>query len=278
LAAANSVIKEDFIVAATTSSGDLWIRRFHTDPPCGQAEAANAQPPARLRLVCFPHAGGSATFFFPMSAVLPATVEVLAVQYPGRQDRRADRPIEDIAELADQISAVLRPRSDLPLAFFGHSMGAVVAFEVARRLEQESGLVLSALFASGRRAPSVRRDEPPVHVRDDDGVVAELEQLAGTGKALLGDAELLRMILPAIRGDYKAIETYQHAPGPKLSCPITVLVGDADPHTTLDEARRWRELTAGPFDLRVFPGGHFYLSSHQAAVADAVISGLSTRV
>ncbi|TYB44917.1 thioesterase II family protein [Actinomadura chibensis] len=234
--------------ARSNTAGDAWARAFHPAPD------------AAARLVCFPHAGGAASFYFPVSAALRPGTEVLAVQYPGRQDRRAEDPITDLQVLADRVFEALRPRlADRP-AFFGHSMGAVVAFEVARRMEREDGVSPAVLVASGRRAPSRRRAES-VHLRDDDGIVRELKRLNGTGSVLLEDAELLRTFLPAVRGDYRAIETYECPPGPPLTCPITVFTGDDDPHVTLDEARAWRDHTTGAFDLQVFQGGHFYLTA-----------------
>ncbi|OZM70205.1 thioesterase [Amycolatopsis antarctica] len=244
-------------MSVPTADNALWIRRFHPSPD-----------PA-VRLVCFPHAGGSASFFFPVSKALSGSMEVLAVQYPGRQDRRTAPCIDNIEALAEEIYTVMRPWTDSPLAFFGHSMGAVLAFEVARRLEDRDGVELVGLFASGRRAPSRHRDEY-VHTRDDNGIIAELRQLSGTDAALLGDEELLRMILPAIRSDYKAIETYRCDATATIRSPINVMVGDDDAKTTLDEARDWARHTTGEFDIRVFPGGHFYLSNHQAEVIDAI--------
>jgi pyochelin biosynthesis protein PchC len=236
----------------TTVDSDAWIRRFHPGP---------AGAP---RLVCFPHAGGSASFFYPVSEALGGAVEVLALQYPGRQERRKEEPIREIHALADTLTDVLRPWTAEPFAFFGHSMGAILAYEVALRLAQE-GTAPVVLFASGRRAPSTHRMET-VHQRDDDGVVEELKKLAGTEAALLADEELLRMILPAIRADYTAIETYTPRPGPVLTCPVSVLVGDSDPAVTLAEAQKWQDHTTGPFDLRSFTGGHFYLTGHQREV------------
>ncbi|MFJ2033831.1 thioesterase II family protein [Streptosporangium sp. NPDC087985] len=232
-----------------STNDDLWIRRFH---PANGADA---------RLVCLPHAGGSASFYFPVSQALSPTVDVLAVQYPGRQDRRGERCIENIGALADEIARVLRSWTDRPLALFGHSMGAILAFEVTRRLERDADTVPFGLFASGRRAPSTRRAES-VHLRDDDGIVAELKRLNGTDSSVLGDDELLRMVLPATRSDYRAVETYVCEPGATVRAPITVLTGDADPKTTLDEARAWSAHTTGDFDLRVYSGGHFFLTSH----------------
>ncbi|CAL9654992.1 alpha/beta fold hydrolase [Streptomyces sp. Tu 3180] len=231
---------------STTPSDNLWIRRFRPSP-----DAAD-------RLVCFPHAGGSASFYVPVAAALSPGVDVLAIQYPGRQDRRGEPAPASVAELADGVAAALAGWDDRPLTFFGHSMGALVAFETARRAERAgSGPV--RLFASGRRAPSRTRDER-VHTLDDDGVVAELRALAGTDAKVLQDEELLRMVLPAIRSDYRAVETYRCEPGARVRCPVTVLTGDADPRTTLEEARAWSGHTEAGCDVRVFSGGHFFLS------------------
>lgn len=238
---------------------DLWLRQFHPAPD------------APVRLVCFPHAGGSATFYHPVSAALASDCDVAALQYPGRQDRRMEPNVDDIGVLADRIAPVVAPLFDRPVVFFGHSMGAIIAFEVARRLREE-GHTPAMLFASGRRAPSTRRVET-VHQRDDDGIVAEMKAMSGTDAQVLGDEELLRMVLPAIRSDYRAIETY----GPvdaTVDCPITALVGDADPKTTVPEADAWRAHTTAAFRIQEFRGGHFYLSSRAAEVIAVVREAL----
>jgi pyochelin biosynthesis protein PchC len=249
-------------LVGTTVDSDAWIRRFHPGP--------DGVP----RLVCFPHAGGSASFFYPVSQALGPGVEVLALQYPGRQERRKEEPLREIHALADVLTDVLRPWTDRPFAFFGHSMGAILAYEVALRLGQEDTAPV-VLFASGRRAPSTHRVET-VHQRDDDGVVRELKKLAGTEAALLADEELLRMILPAIRADYTAIETYAPRPGQRLSCPVQVLIGDSDPAVTLAEAQQWEDHTTGPLELRSFTGGHFYLTGHQREINALIRDRLTT--
>jgi surfactin synthase thioesterase subunit len=232
---------------------DLWCRRYR---PSRSATA---------RLVCLPHAGGSAPYFLPMSTAFSPEVDVVAIQYPGRQDRRTERAIGELEVLADRIYGVLRRQPGLPLTIFGHSMGAIVGFELIRRLEADGNGPVR-LYASGRRAPSTHRDDA-VHLRDDAGILAEIRALNGTASSVLGDDEMMRATLPALRADYHAIETYTCDPGVTVNCPISVLVGDNDPKTTLDEARAWAGHTTASCDLQAFGGGHFFLADH----ADEII-------
>ncbi|GAA1394190.1 alpha/beta fold hydrolase [Kitasatospora putterlickiae] len=239
----------------TTDRESAWLRRFH---PAEQA---------RVRLVCLPHAGGSASYFFPLSRCLAPEAEVLAVQYPGRQDRHTEPLFTDLAEPADRIAEALKVWDDLPLALFGHSMGATIGFEVARRLEA-SGTVPVALFASGRRAPSRVRDEG-IHRRPDQEFLAEMVSLGGASEVLLKEPELLRLYLPVVRGDYRAAETYRYQEGPALTCPVFGLTGDRDQQAEIENVAAWAEHTTGAFGLEVFPGGHFYLND-APAVTDLV--------
>jgi surfactin synthase thioesterase subunit len=241
---------------------EAWIRTFHPAAPDATA------------LVCLPHAGGSASFFFPLSRALAPSVAVLAVQYPGRGDRYREPNLSSVPELADHIFAAVTAVTAGPVAFFGHSMGAVLGYEVALRMQRAGRPDPILLFASGRRAPSHYRDEN-VHRGDDARVVAELRRLSGTHADMFADAELMRLILPAVRSDYQAIETYRHDPRARLSCPITVLTGTADPMTTLAEAHGWRQHSTGPVDVQVFPGDHFFLVDQAAAVTDAIRAGLA---
>ncbi|MGC9498420.1 thioesterase II family protein [Streptomyces sp. WG7] len=239
-----------------------WVRRYHP---------SDESP---IRLVCLPHAGGSAPFYFPMSQSLAPAVDVLSVQYPGRQDRRDEPGITDIGVYADRLTAELVPWLDRPLALFGHSMGAVLAFEVTRRLERDHGVSPVRIFASGRRSPSSFRHET-VHLRDDDGIVAEMRALSGTDSRILGDEEILRMVLPAIRSDYTAIENYRAALEDTVLAPVTVLTGDADPRTSREEADAWERHTTGGFGIHRFPGGHFFLASHQERIMKLVSEELA---
>lgn len=235
---------------------DLWVRRFH---PADDAPT---------RLLCLPHAGGSASYFFGVAKALAPEVDVLAVQYPGRQDRLGEPGLTSAHDLADQLVEAVLPLIDRPVTLFGHSLGATVGFEVALRL-QRMGITPTALFASGRRAPH-RRGFECTYLRDDAGLIADVRALAGTQTALLDDEDVLRMVLPAIRSDYTAAETYEYRPGSRLHCPVFALVGDDDPRVTIEEADAWREHTDAGFELAVHPGGHFYLNDHVTAVLRSI--------
>lgn len=237
-----------------------WIRKY------------SQCPEGAPQLICFPHAGGSATSYLAFSQALRPAVQVAAVQYPGRQERQHEPHFLSITALAEQIAAVLRESVAPPFSFFGHSMGAVVAFEVARRLQQ-TGDSPQWLFASGRRAPSRKR--PPL-IFDDSDVVSQLRLLGGTDPRFLRDKELLATILPVVRHDYLAVERYEWLPGTPLTCPITALIGDSDPHSTVEEASAWAEHSTGPFDLCVFSGGHFFLDAHSAAVTRTILAALGS--
>ncbi|MFI7123020.1 thioesterase II family protein [Amycolatopsis sp. NPDC049868] len=240
-----------------------WIRRYQ--PWDG----------APFRIVCFPHAGGSASYFFPMAKALSSAADVLAVQYPGRQDRRSERCLESITELADEAAEALLPWLDRPTVLFGHSMGATLGFEVARRLEANGATELRALFASGRVAPSRARDERVHQEPDDNRFLEAVESLGGTNAQVFGDDDLLRMVLPVLRADYRAAETYRCPPGTVLEIPIHVLLGEDDPKVTVEEAESWRDHTTASCTLTTYPGGHFYLSAQAPKVVRTIVDVLT---
>jgi pyochelin biosynthesis protein PchC len=213
-------------------------------------------------LVCFPHAGGAASFFAPWARLLPSGIEMVAVQYPGRQDRRDEPLPTDIGALADQIAEELVALAGRPLALFGHSLGALVAFEVAGRLEQSREPDLIGLIVSGRRAPSSRGPQV-AHRLDDETLLAEAVRLGGTPRSLLQDAETIDMILPPIRADYRMLAAYRWPPGPPLRCPISAYCGASDPRVVGDEIGEWRTHTTAAFEVRSFTGGHFYMNDRQ---------------
>lgn len=241
---------------------DLLVRRF---TPSASAEVG---------LVCFPHAGGSASYFYPLSRELAPRAEVLALQYPGRQDRIMEPCITSLPLLAEHVASELRFWRHRPLAFFGHSMGAIVAFEVARILERVPGTGPVRIFASGYPAPG-RLLGGTVHRQDDTALAAELRAAGGTESQLLDDPDLLAGLLPPMRGDYTAIEKHASSPEPPVACPVTVLVGDQDPYTTIDDAQAWRQATRGDFELHSYPGGHFYLDQRWPDVINVIARALT---
>ncbi|MCK9896392.1 alpha/beta fold hydrolase [Frankia sp. AgB32] len=240
----------------STETGQ-WLRSFRPGPATGP------------RLILLPHAGGSASFFVPLSRALSPAADVHAVQYPGRQDRRLEPAFTELAPLADSLAEVLLGLDDRPLALFGHSMGAILGFEVIRRLEKAGGPAPFVLIASGRRAPSTVRDEA-YHRLPDPAFVAEMGTLGGTDPRILAEPELVEMILSPTRADYQAIETYRPDPGAVISTPIIAMIGESDPRVTTAEAEQWRNHTTASFEVRHFPGAHFYLLDQQAALVDAL--------
>ena len=242
-------------------SGVRWFRGYR-------------RVPGGLPLFCFPHAGGAASYFHPWSAALAPGIEVLAVQYPGREDRAAEPCITDIAVLADQIHAALGSSLPQRFAFFGHSMGAILAFEVARRIARQEGRGPAHLFVSGRLAPPWRSFRN-LHRGGIPAMIGELRSLGGTDPRILDDSEALELILPAMLADYTASETYRFEPGPPLSCDITAMIGDHDQLNAAGDAAAWSAHTTGAFNLQVYPGGHFYLDDCRPRVLEAVSSCLA---
>ncbi|MEU8384486.1 alpha/beta fold hydrolase [Streptosporangium sp. NPDC048865] len=253
------------MTATETAARSDWLRQF--------APAVAGAP----CVVVFPHAGGSAGFFVQLAQELSPAVRVLAVQYPGRLDRRGEPAVEDLRELARRIAAVVaEERPAAPLAFFGHSMGALVAFEAALLGERGLGVIPDLLFVSGGRAPALTRVDPAI-LRDDRSLIEGVVRLGGTSPLALEDEDLRELVLPALRSDYRALRAYVPAPGARVGCPIVALAGDRDPLAAVAEVERWRDNTSGAFRLRAFPGDHFYLTPRSRDVAETVWLALTGR-
>jgi medium-chain acyl-[acyl-carrier-protein] hydrolase len=213
---------------------------------------------ARMRLFCFPYAGGGASAYRAWGDDLPQEVEVCPVQLPGRESRLRETPFTGIAPLINALAQALVPYLDLPFALFGHSMGAVISYETAHRLQQERGLHPVQLLVSARRAPQVPPTEEPFHRLPDAEFRQKLRNLNGTPKSILEDAELMRLLLPLLRADFELNDTYVPSASFMLECPITVYGGLADALARRQHLEAWREVTHASFLLRIFPGGHFF--------------------
>lgn len=236
-----------------TAITDRWFRKLH------------AERPGSTRVLVLPHAGGAAVGYRTLSAALSRTHDVLVVQYPGRQDRWSEPHFASLTGLAEQIVDAVGGLGGGPLALFGHSMGATVAFEVARRLDAEP----TALFVSGRRAPTVPDDRRLGDV-DDDELIAELRAMGGTDPALLGNREMRELIVETVRNDYRAVDSYAYRPAGTLRCPVVAMAAVDDERATVEHMRPWGEVTTGPFELHTFTGGHFFVDERVADVARIV--------
>jgi medium-chain acyl-[acyl-carrier-protein] hydrolase len=231
----------------------------------------------RLRLFCFPYGGGSAAIYRDWAGHLPAGVELCPVQLPGRERRLAEPPHERVEPLAAELAGALRPLMDVPFAFFGHSMGAVIGYELARELRRTGGPAPAALLLSGRRAPQVPPREPPIHALPDAEFTAEIQRLGGTPAEVLREPEIMEIFLPLLRADITLCErhTGEFRPGAPLDVPFFLYGGDADPDVTPGDVRAWGELTTAPAAVRIFPGDHFFLFADGAPFFRALAADLA---
>jgi medium-chain acyl-[acyl-carrier-protein] hydrolase len=220
----------------------------------------NSALQAKLRLFCFPYAGGGASAFRSWPDHLPDQVGVCAVQLPGRENRLTDPPFTRLEPLVRDLVEVLPPYLDLPFALFGYSLGAAIAFELARQLCQKHGLTPLSLFVSARVAPHLPDPEsPPVHRLSDAALIDRLRRYNATPEHILQNDELMGLILPTLRADFEINETYICTPGEPLSCPIYTFTGSKDETLTHSQVAAWREQTSDLFVLRTLPDGHFFI-------------------
>ncbi len=215
---------------------------------------------AELRMFCFPYAGGSAQIFASWWRGLPNFVQVVPVQLPGRGNRISETPWRRIDQLADAIAEDLLPVfEEKPFVFFGHSMGATLAFEVVRRLSGRDQVIPEFLLISGRRAPHVPDDDPPTYDLPKDEFIKELKRLNGTPEEVIQSKELMELMEPMLRADFEAVQTYEYVPSPPLDIPFFVMGGVDDLEVAREHLEGWRTHTTGSFSLHMFPGDHFFL-------------------
>lgn len=232
--------------------------------------AGNAIPrPDSVRLLCFAHAGGGSSLFYPWRELLGPHVQVLPVLLPGREARLAEKPFRRMDELIEPLVSALWDLTDGPVSIFGHSLGSVIGYEVSRALASR-GRAPKVLFVSGRRAPHLPARLADVHDLDEPTLFAALRRLNGTPEELLADRALIDPFLPTIRADFELNETYRQLPGPVLTCEVIGCAGASDPQVTEPELAAWGEVTIGSFSYHMFDGDHFYLKPVPSRLAELV--------
>ncbi|MFE4263623.1 thioesterase II family protein [Streptomyces sp. NPDC056883] len=232
-------------------------------------------PEARARLFCVPHGGGGPSSFARWVPGMAPDVEVCLVHLPGREGRLREAPLADLRQIATRVAEAMAPLLDLPFAFFGHSMGSIIAYEAALLLDGEP----RHLFASASPPPHRVEEEPPfAHLPDAEFLAEVRRSYEGIPDTVWNDAELMRLMLPSMRADFAAYESYRWRPSEPLRCPITALGGKDDPLVPDGTLADWSELTSGDFRTEMFAGGHFYVNEARPQVQELVREALVTVV
>lgn len=229
----------------------------------------------RLRLFCLPYAGGGAGIFHAWPKKLASTIDVCPIFLPGRERRLSEPAYTQAQPLAQAIVEAITPWLDLPYVVFGHSMGALLSFEVARELRRRPTPQPAWLFVAGHRAPHLPLPSSPVHQLPDAEFTAALRRLNGTPEELLQHAEIMELMHPTLRADFALCETYVHLPEAPLTCPISALGGLQDREVSREQLAAWRVHTQAVFSLRMCPGDHFFVNSAQDLVLQALTRDLA---
>jgi medium-chain acyl-[acyl-carrier-protein] hydrolase len=215
---------------------------------------------AALRLFCFPHVGaGSSAFNLWQPACMPGNVELWTVRLPGREQRLSEKPFRRMEPLVEALYEAMAPQLSGRFAFYGHSLGAVVAFEMARKIRRQGGQGPIRLLVSAHTAPQVGLSRPPFHTLPDKEFVDALRRLAGTPQEALENEDLMGLMMAALRADFEVDETYGYEEGPPLECPISAFGGIDDPDVSQADLEAWRTQTSQQFSLHMMEGDHFFI-------------------
>jgi medium-chain acyl-[acyl-carrier-protein] hydrolase len=232
---------------------------------------------AKLRLFCFPYAGAGASAFRDWPKFFTPEIEVVPVQLPGRESRIRERALTRIGPLVELLAGDLGDLNTA-FAFFGHSMGALVGYELARKLSYEGKPAPVHVFVSARRDPSILDENPPLHRLDDVNLLEKLRELNGTPKEIFQYPDLVSFWLAILRADLEVCETYVCTDAAPLECPITAFCGLEDAHVRRDDMAAWRNRTRGAFNLHLLPGDHFFLHTSRDILLRTIARSLSATV
>lgn len=228
------------------------------------------RPATQLTLFCFPYAGGTNLVYRKWPTMVPGRIDVCPVNLPGRARRLHEKPFTNLMPLVEAIGEALLPYIDKPYAFFGHSMGALISFELARLYHKQNRSLPVHLFVSGCRAPHIPDPDPPTFDLPDAEFIEELRKLNGTPPDVLEHEELIQLMMPLLRADFEVCQTYRHEEAPPLPCPITTFGGLQDIDITRAMVDAWRTHTTGAFVMRMIPGDHFFLHSQEQIIVETL--------
>lgn len=242
-----------------------WIINYHPNPQ------------APLRLFCFPYAGAGASIFRPWSTYLPPNIEVFGIQLPGRETRYKEAKFTNIVPLIHELTSALLPYLNQPFIFFGHSVGALLSFEVARQLRRLQYPLPLQLFISSHSAPQLPNLDLPIAQLPDADLLVALRQYNGTPSIILQNPDLMDIYLPILRADLTIKESYVYLPEPPLNCPISVFGGINDRKISQESLASWQKQTCKAFNLQMFAGDHFYLKNQQESLLNAIALACATQ-
>lgn len=237
-------------------------------------------PTAAMRLICFPYAGGGASIFSQWSKALPPSVELWAIQLPGRETRLRETPYRRFSSLLEDLAEVLLPHLDeKPFAFFGHSLGALISFEMTRYLCRQAAAQPVHLFVSGRRPPHLPNSQLPLsHLPDDAFIRGVQQRYGGIPAIILQEPELLNLFLPILKADFELLESYHYVDDRPMNCSISAFGGNEDNQATELELTHWQHHTHQAFNLTMLPGSHFFIQSARIQLIQALTPMLTLSI
>jgi medium-chain acyl-[acyl-carrier-protein] hydrolase len=247
-----------------------WLIYPPTNGPQTNAPPTNST--AKFRLFCFPYSGAGASVFRTWAAPLAPHIEVVAVQLPGRETRRKEPLFSNLPSLIEALTPVLLPYLDRPFAFFGHSVGALISFEVARQLRRSGHSAPDHLIISGRSAPQILATTPPIHHLPDPDFLAELQRYNGTPAIVLENAAVMNVFMPILRADLAINETYVYQPEAPFEFPIAAFGGLQDTQVSQSALSDWSKQTTADFSIKLLPGDHFFLKEQKMAILQDIAS------
>ncbi|RJG48706.1 thioesterase II family protein [Motilimonas pumila] len=225
------------------------------------------RPHAEMRLICFPYAGGSTATFTKLASQLPEHIEMVALQLPGRGIRHHEPSYTNMTKLVKDLARDIKPLLDKPFAFFGHSFGSRVAFELYRLLQQHGYPTPELFIASGSRGPHLKNTHNPIHLLPETEFIEKIKRIGGTPPEVAQDNELMALFTPMLRADFTMVENHQAQQLESFTAALVVLGGEGDASVPYDQLTQWQAHFKAPMQLYQFSGGHFFIDSHRHLVA-----------